>query len=377
MLSFFVFFTLILSSLHAYLFFKLRHLFATPQMRLALFIFLVSMLALLLVRSREFYAKMPDIVPWVAYTWLGFVLIAFMCFAVVDAGRILLWLGKLASGKDLGFLLAPRVSAPITLIIAVLFAAYGMYEARKPEVKQLTITTAKDLGEAGRVRVVAVSDLHIGETLGARDVAKWVEIIKEQKPDILAVVGDIIDTDMSKRDDESRLLRSVQTTYGAYAVLGNHEVYSGLKNSRDFIRRSGLILLEDTLDSHSPINIAGVNDPNVARFGETPPPDIPALLGSADPARFTLLLKHQPIFQPGEIGLFDLQISGHTHGGQIWPARHLTRRIYGFNQGLTRLQGEAGPSLLYLLNGTGYWGPPMRIGARPDILVFDIVHKGS
>ena len=372
MLSFFVIATLVLCSVHAYLFFKLRHLFSSPQGRLLLLIFLILMLGLLLLRRREFYAALPDFVPWVAYTWLGFTLIALGCFLAYDSARLVFFLLKLVTGKELLPFLAPKFFTPIMLIAALGISGYAMYEARHLKLKHINIASPKQIGGMNKLRIVAVSDLHIGETIGSGDVDKWAAIIREQKPDLLVVVGDIIDTDMSMRDEEARLLRSIPTTYGTYAVLGNHEVYSGLQNSRNFIRRAGMILLENEADTSGPINIVGVNDPQVARFGDGEQPDVPALLQGVDQKKFTLLLKHQPVFQDGETGLFDLQISGHTHGGQIWPGRYLVRRIFGFKQGLTLMRQEKNNSLLYLMNGTGYWGPPMRFLARPEIIVFDI-----
>lgn len=372
MLSFFVIATLILCSVHGYLFFKLRHLFSSPQGRLMLLIFLIIMLALLLLRSREFYAALPTFVPWVAYTWLGFTLIAFGSFLVYDAARIALYLVKFISGINLLQFMSPRIFTPIMLVIALGISGYSMYEARNLRIRHININSQKQILGADKLRIVAVSDLHIGDTIGERDVKKWAEIIKEQKPDILVIVGDIIDTDMSMRDEEARLLRSIPTNYGTYAVLGNHEVYAGLQNSRNFISRASIILLENEADTSGPINIVGINDPQVARFADGKQPNVPALLQELDPNKFTLLLKHQPIFQDGEIGLFDLQVSGHTHGGQIWPGRYIVRKIFGFKQRLTSLQDEKGKSLLYLMNGTGYWGPPMRFLSQPDIIIFDI-----
>lgn len=371
MLSFFVVATLVLCSIHAYLWFKLRHLFSSPQGRLLLLVFLIIMLGLLLLRRRELYAALPDFVPWVAYTWLGFTVIAFGCFIVYDGLRIPLFIARLLSGKELLAFLSPGTFTPVVLVAALTITGYAMFEARNVTLRHFNLETNKDIG-GHRLRIVAVSDLHIGETIGPGDVAKWAGMIGELKPDLLVVVGDIIDVDMSKRDEEARLLRSIPTTYGTYAVLGNHEVYSGLRNSRNFIRRAGMILLENAIDVSGPINIVGVDDPQVARFNGGRQPDVSALLESIDQERFTLLLKHQPVFQQGEAGLFDLQFSGHTHGGQIWPGRYIVRKIFGFSQGLNPVIGKNGQSLLYLMNGTGYWGPPMRLLAQPDIVVFDI-----
>lgn len=372
MLSFFATATLVLSSVHAYLWVKLRHLFSNSSGRMALLAFLVIMLGLLLLRSRELYAKLPDFVPWMAYTWLGFAIIAFGCFVAYDGLRIPLAIARFVSGKNLLPFFSPRTFTPVVLIIAVLISVYSMFEARNVNVKHVSINTDKHIGEVKQLRIVAVSDLHIGETIDAGDVAKWAELIKAEKPDILVVLGDIIDTDMSMRDAEAEILRGISTTYGTYAVMGNHEVYSGLENSREFIQRAGMILLENAADVSGPINIVGVNDPYVASFEGRRKPDVPALLFGLEQGRFTLLLKHQPIFQNGEAGLFDLQISGHTHGGQIWPGRLIVRKIFGFEQGLSLVPGGGGRSSLYLLNGTGYWGPPMRLLARPEITVFDL-----
>lgn len=372
--SFFIIFTLVLCSIHAYLFFKLRNLFSGAPAQLGLLLFLLAMLALTLLRRRAVYEYLPDFMPWVIYTWLGFAMIAFGCYLAVDVARVLLLIVKFITGLNAGALLAPRLSAPLTLLAVLGFCAYGMYEARDVEIKHLTIPSAKLALGSERVRIVALSDLHIGETLGLRDLEKWATMVKEQNPDIVVIAGDLIDADMSSRDDEARALRAMLGRFGGYAVHGNHEVYSGLNNARSFVRRSGFVLLENKSTVSDGINIVGIDDPQVANFGGGSRPDVVKVLESVDQDKFTLLLKHQPIFQKGEVGLFDLQISGHTHGGQLWPNKYITQKIFGFHQGLTRMEAENGAtSLLYLMNGTGYWGPPMRLGARPDIIVLDIV----
>lgn len=377
MLSFYIIFTLVMCSLHAYLFFKLRHLLSSPFAKFALLITLILLLALLLLRHSKIYDLLPDFTPWVSYTWLGFVLIAFGCFMTVDVLRLLFFGIKLLCGKNPGFFLAPAVSAPFALFAAVAISGYAMYEATNIQVNHFTIKSAKSAGELKKLRIVAVSDLHIGETISLGKLQKWVGIINEQNPDIVIVAGDIIDADMTMRDEEAQVLRSIAAPCGTYAVLGNHEVYSGLNNSRSFIARSGMILLENAAHTGGPIEIAGVNDPQVERFAGGAKPDAAALLQKLNQGKFVLLLKHQPVFETEEIGLFDLQISGHTHGGQIWPGSYMVRRIFGLEQGLNHLGEGKNKSLLYLMNGTAYWGPPMRLMARPEILVVDILFDGK
>ncbi|MDL2306817.1 metallophosphoesterase, partial [Desulfovibrio sp. OttesenSCG-928-C06] len=236
------------------------------------------------------------------------------------------------------------------------------------------IATAKLPHGVERVRVLQLSDIHLSDSIGPAELRKIEAKVRELRPDIIAVTGDLVDTNMAKRTEDAKILRELPATHGKYAVMGNHEYYRGLDNSRKFMRESGLEILENraVLDK-SGIIVAGIDDPVMPRNPQAPANTV-KLLKRQEQGRFVLLLKHRPYVEQNEIGLFDLQLSGHTHGGQIWPGTMFAKRANrDVEQGLSELAAKAGRSLLYVSNGVGYWGPPMRFMAPPEITVFDLV----
>lgn len=374
--SFFVIAGAVLCTLHLYVFLKLRYLVSGIALQLALFTIFSGMLFMLIFRRRALDI-LPDFTPWLAYTWLGFIVITFLCFLGLDITRMLLWLFKLVSGINIPSLLSPRATTAVMLFASLLISAYAYYNAHNTQVKHFTLTSPKVTPDTDKLRIVALTDIHLGYTIGLKELQNFIRLTREQSPDIIVIVGDFIDSDMSARAEEADMLKALEAPGGKFAVFGNHEVYRGLSNSRSFITRSGFTLLENSRTLSAGINVVGINDPQLASFTGTPQPDAAALLKTADHGRFTLYLKHQPIVAENEIGLFDLLVSGHTHGGQIWPFGYITRKIFGYRQGFNQLEGPQGRSLLYLSNGTGYWGPPMRLGATPEITVFDILPEGN
>jgi hypothetical protein len=182
-----------------------------------------------------------------------------------------------------------------------------------------------------------------------------------------------VDGELDGVEGLAEILRGIPAPRGKIAVLGNHEYYAGIDRSIAFTRKSGFTLLRDesaTIDDA--VRIAGVDDPAGARYGRAGGTSEAALLGNRPDGRFTLLLKHRPKLDPATGGNFDLQLSGHTHHGQLFPFRLLTRLAYPLLGGDHPVPGGG---ILHVSRGTGTWGPPMRFLAPPEITVVDIVRS--
>jgi hypothetical protein len=189
---------------------------------------------------------------------------------------------------------------------------------------------------------------------------------------------------MEEREAEVALFRGLNLPLGMYAVTGNHEYYAGIDQAIAFKEHAGMQLLRNEALRVGGIILAGMDDPTAQRFGGTLTPEIDVLAPLPE-NRFVLLLKHQPIVDPDSIGLFDLQLSGHTHRGQIWPFYWLTRMVYEYRPGLRALapsksgeayaSGAARESRVFIGNGSGTWGPPIRFFAPPQVGIIDIVRK--
>jgi predicted MPP superfamily phosphohydrolase len=196
-------------------------------------------------------------------------------------------------------------------------------------------------------------------------------IVREAEPDFFFMVGDLVDGEMSGRDREAELLRSHGAKYGAFAVTGNHEFYAGVEQAVNFMRRAGFSVIRDGRVDAAGVVLIGLDDP--AKGGrnfyaaEVLPDDLDFSRPAAD--SLVLLLKHRPQVVEDTEGKFDLQLSGHTHGGQIWPFGYIVSWANESVQGLSRKGGGA----VYVSNGAGFWGPPLRFLAPPEVVVIDIV----
>jgi predicted MPP superfamily phosphohydrolase len=179
---------------------------------------------------------------------------------------------------------------------------------------------------------------------------------------------------VSHFDGIAELFRELHPRYGSFAVPGNHEYYVGIAQANAFTERAGFTLLPGrTREIAAMITIAGVDDPAAARFGPVKQEKEAALLAPLSHQRFILFLKHRPVVDPTSVGLYDLQLSGHVHKGQIFPFNLLTYLNFPVRAGLTRLAAD---SSLYVSRGTGTWGPPIRFLAPPEVTVIDLVPAG-
>jgi len=169
-------------------------------------------------------------------------------------------------------------------------------------------------------------------------------------------------------------INDVRTPYGKYAVTGNHEFHAGIGRSLAFAEEAGFTVLRgEKLEIPGLIIMAGVDDVRANRFGGHGKTSEKQLLSDLPENQFTILLKHRPLVESGSEGLFDLQLSGHTHGGQIFPFSLLIKLLYPIDKGLLPLRDGV---FLYVNRGSGTWGPPMRFLVPPEVTIIDLVHGG-
>ena len=293
---------------------------------------------------------------WLVFGWMGF---AFMFFSM---GLLTEAYGLLARFTPL-----PAISArPVFLSLSTLTAGlwlYGFYAAWNPKIEHVTLQTDKLPAEYDGLRIVQLTDVHLGVLIGKHRLERILAQVDALKPDILVSTGDLVDAQAHYLDGLSSLFAAYQPKYGKFAVTGNHESYVGLEHAIAFHERSGFKLLRSNSADVAGITLAGVDDPAVlgGSVGES------AFLNRIPPDRFVLLLKHQPRIDPE--ARFDLQISGHTHNGQIYPFMHLVRQVYPMIKGLYPL---ANGGKLYVSRGTGTWGPPIRVFAPPEITLIEL-----
>jgi predicted MPP superfamily phosphohydrolase len=318
--------------------------------------------------------KTTQALAWSGYSWMGFIFI--LVSALIPLDLLRLALSRIS--PPLPRFLGPRTSCQLAILFAISASCYGFFEAREIRVEHLTIPSFKLPPTVTRIRIVQLSDVHLGLVVRENRLKRMLSIVREAEPDILVSTGDLIDGRLSRREGSAgyrtltAMLRAVRAPWGKFAVTGNHEYYAGLDQSLEVTRAAGFrVLRNEAVSLANGMVISGCDDAAWKRISlSRPEPDETKLLGSLPPDRFRLHLKHRPLVDPRTEGLFDLQLSGHTHRGQIFPFYLLTRFSFPIPSGTTRLRNG---SMIHVSRGTGTWGPPIRFLAPPEITVIDIV----
>ena len=368
-------FFLLYGSLHFYFFLKVRAAFAPSAAAQAILIALLAfgLIAPIIVRVAERIGleMLVRFVAWTGYIWMAVVLLFFSAGLLIDLWRLLVHAAGLVLDRDVaGFLPTARMLFFVPLTVAVAISGYGFFEARQIRMERIEIRSAKLPKAMERLRIIQISDVHIGILVRGERLAEILRRVREASPDLLVATGDLVDGQLDSMAEAAAQLREIKPRYGKYAVTGNHEFYAGLDDALEFIRQSGFTLLRGEVAAVAgAIDLAGVDDPTIRPYGPRGGlSDREVLSGGG--SRFAILLKHQPYVEKDGPGAFDLQLSGHTHKGQIFPFSLITRRFFPFHSGNYRLADGA---LLHVSRGTGTWGPPIRFLSPPQITVIDLI----
>lgn len=223
-------------------------------------------------------------------------------------------------------------------------------------------------------RIAMVSDVHIGHILKADFLARIVERINALNADVVVIVGDLIDDDIAKVGKELSALKELASKEGVFYVNGNHEYYHGIVPIMEFMRSSGVRVLDNESLELSGFNLAGVNDLASLRFGEYVP-DLARTRQGINASKPSILLAHQPKFaRLYDVGGFDLVLSGHTHAGQVFPMSIFVWLDQHYIHGLYQHTNE---TKLYVSSGAGFWGPSFRFLAPSEIVCIDLVLESS
>ncbi|HEX9811593.1 MAG TPA: metallophosphoesterase [Burkholderiales bacterium] len=338
---------------------------------LAAFVLLMTYMPVLLRRiERRGWHYSAEVVAWVGYTWMGFVFLFFWIALGLD---LFGWVVGAASAILPASIAAQAPSLrmfPTALGVTLAVAAYGLLDARRVRVERVRLASPKVATRNRPFRVALISDVHLGVLVGPRRLRRMVERLRALDADVVLSAGDLVDGQADRVSLLVPLLDALRPRHGKFAVTGNHDYYAGIEHALDFHARAGFHVLSGTAaDVGEDIRIAGVDDPTSKRMGMWSNVDERVPLNGGSKDRFTILLKHQPIVDPRAAGMFDLQLSGHVHRGQIFPFYWLVRLVYPVRTGLSRLTGGG---WLYVSRGTGTWGPPMRVGASPEITLIEI-----
>ncbi len=319
--------------------------------------------------------------PWAfaAFTWMGFLSSIFTLLLVADLVRFAFRFSRRVRGsgrpaqtgpdepgrrRALGRLLAGGVTlGGGSLTGAGVAEALGEFSVKHIEVRLDRLPQGFD-----GFRIVQLSDVHVGPTIGGDFIRHMVAVANAQQPDLVAITGDLVDGTVEHLGRHTEPLAELQSRHGTFFVTGNHEYYSGADEWIAELERLGVVVLRNRRVSiargSDAFDLAGITDHRADRYGD--PPRLDRALDGRDATRELVLLAHQPaaIFDAQAAGV-GLQLSGHTHGGQFWPWNWVVYLIQPVVKGLARF----GSTQIYVNSGTGYWGPPLRVGTESEVTV--------
>ncbi len=371
-------FFILYAALHCYAFIKARAAFAFGAgagVTLALFM-LVMLFMPFIIHYLEKYGYDTAARPtaFAGYTWMGVLFLFCSAAMPIDCYRLAVHAAGFFSKKNLAYISVSDYHLFMAaLIISLAAAVYGYFEAKDIRTERLVIKTPKISRELGRIRIVQISDVHLGLIVREERLKKILDAVKKAGPDMLVSTGDLVDGQISHRNGLAAMLQEINPRYGKFAITGNHEFYAGLEQSLNFTKEAGFTILSGSAVS-GPIIVAGVDDPTAKAFGLSSSITEKTLLQKLPSNKFIILLKHRPLVDKNSGGLFDLQLSGHVHKGQIFPFSLLTKIYYPVYAGYEKLPGNAH---LYVSRGSGTWGPPIRFLAPPEVTVIDLVNNAD
>jgi uncharacterized protein len=377
-----IFFTIVLaiySLLNIYLFFKGYN--AIPALHNYRLIYSIAffLLAALFIVAKILESKhssvITDILNIVGGFWLAFMFYGFVFFLLSDIILITLRITGIISGENI--LVFRKWSFFITLIFSTLLITGGFINAVIPVVKKYDITINKPAGEIKTLRIAAVSDIHLGSIIRKRSMKKLSVMLKNLKPDVVLLLGDIIDGEIGPvlRDDLLQYFSQPVSSDGLFAITGNHEFIGGANRTIPYIESKGIRVLKDEIVTlPGGIQLIGRLDRDSRRFMGIERQSLDELMKKADTSRVVILLDHQPFHldEPVKKGV-DLQLSGHTHNGQMWPLNYVTAWIYELSYGYLK----KGRTQFIVSSGYGLWGPRVRSGSRSEVLLININFSGE
>ena len=306
-------------------------------------------------------------IAYIGYLWMAFVFLFFFLGISLDVIRYLS-VFFYPGAKSIPL---KTIFFGMTVFLSFVLVVYGFWDAQRIRIKTLEVQTEHVLPNDGRIRIVQISDVHVGLIIRQERLHALIDAVRQANPDILVSTGDLLDGELDNVTPEAEKFVSIKPAFGKYAIMGNHEYYAGIERSLAFTKKAGFDVLRDEVRQVAGISIFGADDITAARLGlRKDKRAFDELLASNISIGFVLLLKHQPFVNEKEN--FNLQLSGHTHGGQIFPFRLITHLIYPKDYGYFELGGN---KLLYVSRGTGTWGPPVRIFAPPEITIIDLIGK--
>ncbi len=311
-----------------------------------------------------------DILNIIGGFWMGFILYTFMFLVISDIAGLFLRIPGVVN--DGNIMIYRKWAYIFTVSLTFLLIAGGFINAVIPVVKDYEIAIDKPAGDVKSMKIAAVSDIHLGSIIRKRSIRKLSDMLDSLKPDAVFLLGDIIDGEIGPvlRGDLLKHFRCPHCDAGMYAITGNHEFIGGADRTVPYIESKGIRILKDEVaELPGGIQLIGRLDRDSRRFYGKERLPLEELVRLADTSKPMILLDHQPIgLDEAEKNGIDLQLSGHTHNGQIWPLNYITRMVYELSYGYRK----KGNTHYIVSSGYGLWGPRIRSGSRSEVVLINI-----
>ena len=374
MIIFFSIALTIYSLINIYIFFKGYNAIPGLQHYRLLYSLTFFLLAVIFIAAKILESKhssvISDVLNILGGFWLAFMVYGFLFFLISDILLLILRIPGIISGENI--LLFRKWSLIITVVFSSLLIIGGFINAIIPVIKEYDITINKPAGAIKTFRIAAVSDIHLGSIIRKRSIKKLSGMLKGMNPDIVLLLGDIVDGEIGPvlRGDLLQYFTWPKCNDGLFAITGNHEFIGGANRTIPYIESKGIRVLKDEMVTlEGGIQLIGRIDRDSYRFYGKERLSLNKLMNQADTTKPVILLDHQPFHlnEPAKYGV-DLQLSGHTHNGQLWPLNFVTSKIYELSYGYLK----KGNTQFIVSSGYGLWGPRVRSGSRSEVLLVNI-----
>lgn len=321
------------------------------------------------VLERVYPSALTGVITWIGSFWLAFMLYFFLIVLLADLVRLIHhFIPFLPQSLFADYVKTKVILLLSSIALVTVVVAAGFINARIPKVRHLDLKIDKTIAGEKELNIVMASDIHLGTIIARRKANRLVETINALQPDVILFPGDIVDEDLAPviMNNLGENLRQLKARFGVFAVTGNHEFIGGAEPAVKYLREHGITVLRDSaalVDGR--FWLVGREDRDKPRFSGKNRMDLTDLVKSVDTTLPVILMDHQPFNLKEAAGLgVDLQLSGHTHHGQMWPFNHVTSAIYEVSTGHRMIDGTH----FYVSSGFGTWGPPVRLGNRPEIV---------
>ena len=375
-LNFVIFFSIVLAiygSVNYYIFIRgWQSLPAGSTLRsiyLPLFLFVALSYMAGRILENVWLSKLSDVLVWIGSFWLAAMIYFLLIIIILDILRLMNLIFPISPEFiKANYSETKRIISLVSFIVVVIIVFAGYINALNPKISKLNLDVNKAANGRPSLNIVFASDIHLGTIVGRQRFDRIVDKINVLKPDIVLLPGDIVDEDLKPviRENIGESLRKLKAPLGVYASTGNHEHIGGVEEAYKYLTEHDIVVLRDSVIMvNNEFYLIGREDRDARRFSGRGRKTLEELMTGIDKEHPIILMDHQPFkLEEASSSRIDLQISGHTHNGQLWPFNYLTDAIYEVSRGYKK----KGDTHFYVSSGVGTWGPPVRTGNRPEIV---------